>query len=79
MFLTRIGFGSTAVITGDTTQIDLPHRRDSGLLHAQTVLNDVEGITFTRFNSRDVVRHPIVQRIVDAYDNTDENERDERE
>ncbi len=67
MFLTRIGFGSTAVITGDDTQIDLPHRRDSGLVHVKEVLSDVNGITFTTFNSKDVVRHPLVQRIVEAY------------
>lgn len=67
MFLTRIGFGSTAVITGDDTQIDLPHRRDSGLLHVQNVLSNVKGITFTNFDSKDVVRHPLVQKIVDAY------------
>ncbi len=67
MFLTRIGFGSTAVVTGDVTQIDLPSRRDSGLLHVQRVLQDVNGITFTEFDSADVVRHPLVKRIVDAY------------
>ncbi|HQQ63233.1 MAG TPA: PhoH family protein [Pseudomonadales bacterium] len=68
MFLTRIGFGSTAVITGDSTQIDLPRGVRSGLLHACEVLDGVDGISFTRFSSRDVVRHPLVQRIVDAYD-----------
>lgn len=68
MFLTRIGFGSTAVITGDTTQVDLPRGTRSGLLHVVDVLGDVEGIHFTRFASRDVVRHPLVQRIVEAYD-----------
>ena len=68
MFLTRIGFGSTAVITGDVTQIDLPSSRQSGLRHVIEVLKDVEGITFTFFNARDVVRHPLVQRIVSAYD-----------
>lgn len=68
MFLTRIGFGSTAVITGDTSQIDLPRRSDSGLLHAAEVLGEIDGITFTRFTSADVVRHPLVQRIVDAYE-----------
>ncbi|MBT8148798.1 MAG: PhoH family protein [Pseudomonadales bacterium] len=67
MFLTRIGFGSTAVITGDDTQIDLPQRSQSGLLHVKRVLRDINGITFTQFNSRDVVRHPLVQRIVEAY------------
>ncbi|MBR9872571.1 MAG: PhoH family protein [Gammaproteobacteria bacterium] len=68
MFLTRIGFGSTAVITGDTTQVDLPRGQDSGLIHAASVLSNVRGIGFTRFESKDVVRHPLVQRIVEAYD-----------
>lgn len=68
MFLTRIGFGSTAVITGDDTQIDLPNRQHSGLLHVKQVLRDIAGITFTQFNAKDVVRHPMVQRIVEAYD-----------
>ncbi|MEM5273620.1 PhoH family protein [Cupriavidus taiwanensis] len=68
MFLTRIGFGSKAVITGDTTQIDLPKGQKSGLVEAQHVLRDVRGIACTRFSSIDVVRHPLVARIVDAYD-----------
>lgn len=68
MFLTRIGFGSTAVITGDITQIDLPRGTDSGLKHAMKVLDGVEGIGFTLFEAKDVVRHPLVQRIVRAYD-----------
>jgi len=68
MFLTRIGFGSTAVITGDCSQIDLPKGVSSGLVHAQEVLKSVEDISFTNFISRDVVRHPVVQSIVDAYD-----------
>ena len=68
MFLTRIGFGSTAVITGDCSQIDLPKGVSSGLVHAQEVLKSVEDISFTNFISRDVVRHPVVQCIVDAYD-----------
>ncbi len=68
MFLTRIGFGTTAVITGDPTQIDLPRGQASGLRHAVEVLKDVTGISFTHFTSKDVVRHPIVQRIVEAYD-----------
>jgi phosphate starvation-inducible PhoH-like protein len=67
MFLTRIGFGSTAVITGDITQIDLPRGQKSGLVNVRNVLRDVEGITFTHFSSRDVVRHPLVQKIVEAY------------
>ncbi|MED5314933.1 MAG: PhoH family protein [Pseudomonadota bacterium] len=68
MFLTRIGFGSTAVVTGDTSQIDLPKGTQSGLTHAATVLEDVAGITFTEFGNKDVVRHPLVQRVVSAYD-----------
>ena len=68
MFLTRIGFGSTVVVTGDITQVDLPHKTKSGLRHILDVLVDVEGISFTHFTSKDVVRHPLVQRIVEAYD-----------
>jgi phosphate starvation-inducible PhoH-like protein len=72
MFLTRIGFGSTAVVTGDMTQIDLPKATKSGLKDAIEVLRGVEGISFTFFESRDVVRHPLVARIVNAYDARDE-------
>jgi len=68
MFLTRVGFGSTAVVTGDVTQIDLPKDRPSGLRHVLEVLDGVEGISFTYFDARDVVRHPLVQRIVSAYE-----------
>jgi phosphate starvation-inducible PhoH-like protein len=68
MFLTRIGFGSTAVVTGDITQIDLPSEKMSGLRHVLKVLKEVEGISFTFFSVRDVVRHPLVQRIVEAYE-----------
>jgi phosphate starvation-inducible PhoH-like protein len=68
MFLTRIGFGSKAVITGDITQIDLPKGQPSGLVQAERILKKVRGIAFTRFNSDDVVRHPLVARIVDAYE-----------
>ncbi|MFM0059448.1 PhoH family protein [Paraburkholderia phytofirmans] len=68
MFLTRIGFGSKAVVTGDTTQVDLPRGHKSGLIEAQQVLADVRGIALTRFTSADVVRHPLVARIVEAYD-----------
>lgn len=68
MFLTRVGFGSTAVVTGDVTQIDLPSEKMSGLRHALVVLKEVEGISFTFFGVRDVVRHPLVQRIVLAYE-----------
>ena len=72
MFLTRIGFGSKAVITGDITQVDLPREKISGLRHAMHVLEDVSGVGITQFTAQDVVRHPLVKRIVDAY------ERDER-
>ncbi|SFN20347.1 PhoH family protein [Dokdonella immobilis] len=68
MFLTRIGFGSVAVITGDVTQTDLPRHLKSGLRDATDVLRNVDGISFTFFNSKDVVRHPLVQRIVRAYE-----------
>jgi phosphate starvation-inducible protein PhoH and related proteins len=68
MFLTRIGFGSTAVITGDATQVDLPRGAHSGLTHASNILDDVDGLGFTYFGNKDVVRHPLVQRIVAAYD-----------
>lgn len=68
MFLTRVGFGSTAVVTGDVTQIDLPSEKMSGLRHVLEVLKNVEGISFTFFDARDVVRHPLVQRIVSAYE-----------
>ena len=74
MFLTRIGFGSTAVVTGDVTQVDLPKGQRSGLRHATEVLKDVEGISFTFFNSKDVVRHPLVGRILDAYEAADRRE-----
>ena len=68
MFLTRIGFGSVAVITGDVTQVDLPRSVRSGLRHVVEVLRDVEGVSFTFFSARDVVRHPVVARIVRAYE-----------
>ncbi len=68
MFLTRIGYNSKAVITGDVTQIDLPSGKLSGLIEARTVISGVEGISFVHFNDRDVVRHPLVQRIVRAYE-----------
>ena len=71
MFLTRIGFGSTAVITGDPSQIDLPKGVKSGLRHAAEVLDGVEGISMTIFDAKDVVRHPLVQKIVTAYDDYD--------
>jgi phosphate starvation-inducible PhoH-like protein len=68
MFLTRIGFGSKCVVTGDVSQIDLPRGTDSGLIDAERVLRRVNGIAMTRFTSADVVRHPLVARIVEAYD-----------
>jgi len=72
MFLTRLGFGSTAVITGDLTQTDLPRTVKSGLRDALEVLHEVEGVSFTFFEARDVVRHPLVARIVNAYERRDE-------
>lgn len=75
MFLTRVGFGSTAVVTGDVTQIDLPSAKQSGLTHVLEVLKDVEGISFTFFGVRDVVRHPLVQRIVAAYEQYDKRQK----
>ena len=68
MFLTRIGFGTKAVITGDVTQIDLQKHQKSGLVEAQKILKDVKGLAFTQFLSADVVRHPLVQKIVNAYE-----------
>ena len=72
MFLTRIGFNSRAVITGDITQVDLPRGQKSGLRHAIEVIQDIPGISFNFFDSKDVVRHPVVARIVEAYDAYDE-------
>ncbi|MBR9813117.1 PhoH family protein [bacterium] len=74
MFLTRIGFGSTAVVTGDVSQVDLPRGQRSGLRHVMDVLGNVEGISFTRFAAEDVVRHPLVQRIVRAYEQAEQRE-----
>jgi hypothetical protein len=68
MFLTRLGFGSKAIITGDKTQVDLPRGKKSGIRAAEHILRNVEGIAFMEFSSIDVVRHPLVQRIIDAYD-----------
>ena len=73
MFLTRIGFGSRAVVTGDITQIDLPSRQESGLKNAMRILENVSDIAFTFFSPKDVVRHRLVQRIVEAYERDDEN------
>ena len=74
MFLTRIGLGSTAVITGDISQVDLPSNCKSGLRHVINVLKDIDGISFNFFSAQDVVRHPLVQRIVTAYEKLDENQ-----
>src|SRR5438128_12325934 len=67
MFLTRLGFGSKAVITGDVTQIDLPREQASGLISVQDILGSMDGIAFVRLSHKDVVRHKLVQRIVEAY------------
>ncbi len=77
MFLTRIGFGSKAVVTGDITQIDLPKISQSGLVEAIKVLDGVEGIGFTRFTEKDVVRHPVVQRIIMAYEKYEQEKESE--
>ncbi|WP_020562438.1 PhoH family protein [Methylosarcina fibrata] len=79
MFLTRVGFGSTAVVTGDLTQIDLPSEKMSGLKHVLDVLKNVEGISFTFFGVRDVVRHPLVQRIVSAYEDYEQKNKPTQE
>ena len=79
MFLTRIGFGSKAVVTGDVTQVDLPQGKTSGLREAQQLLSRVEGIRFVLFDERDVVRHPLVQSIIAAYDGLDRDRERERE
>ncbi|MBP7609662.1 MAG: PhoH family protein [Steroidobacteraceae bacterium] len=74
MFLTRLGFGSKAVVTGDITQVDLPRQQRSGLRHAIEVLRGVDGVAFTFFNALDVVRHPLVQRIVQAYERNSDSD-----
>ena len=68
MFLTRIGFGAKAVVTGDVTQIDLARGQKSGLIEARRILSEVRGIAITEFSANDVVRHPLVARIIDAYE-----------
>ena len=78
MFLTRLGFGSKAVVTGDVTQIDLPRKKMSGLRDALRILKGVEGISFSFFDGEDVVRHPLVKRIIKAYE-LDDEERERRE
>jgi phosphate starvation-inducible PhoH-like protein len=72
MFLTRIGFNSKAVITGDITQIDLPPERASGLIESKNILQDINGIKFVFFSKRDVVRHKLVQKIIQAYEELEE-------
>ncbi|OGS90242.1 MAG: hypothetical protein A2Z95_02385 [Gallionellales bacterium GWA2_60_18] len=79
MFLTRIGFGSKAGITGDVTQIDLAHGQKSGLFEARTVLEDVRGIAFSEFFAEDVVRCPLVQRIVAAYEHYEQQDKSMKE
>lgn len=74
MFLTRLGFGSKMVINGDTTQVDLPKRVSSGLIHAERVLTDVKGIGNIRFEAEDVIRHPLVAKVIRAYDNETDRE-----
>jgi phosphate starvation-inducible PhoH-like protein len=71
MFLTRLGFQSKAVVTGDITQIDLPDDKKSGLIHVREILAGTEGISFVDLDGRDVVRHPLVRRIVDAFEAAD--------
>jgi phosphate starvation-inducible PhoH-like protein len=73
MFLTRIGEGARAVLTGDITQIDLPRRGDSGLLHAVSILSGIEGIHFTFLHTQDVVRHPLIKKIIAAYEEGERN------
>ena len=67
MFLTRLGFNSKTIITGDITQIDLEKNIKSGLIEAQSLLNNIDGIAFSSFSNNDVVRHPLVKKIIDAY------------
>ncbi len=79
MFLTRLGFGSKIVITGDITQIDLPAERKSGLIQVREILKDIQGIKFVYLTSKDVVRHSLVQKIVDAYKQYEENQNKDKE
>lgn len=75
MFLTRLGEGSKAVVTGDVTQMDLPDGKASGLIHAVSILDGVEGVAVERLSARDVVRHPLVMRIIRAYEKDDEKQK----
>jgi phosphate starvation-inducible PhoH-like protein len=77
MFLTRLGFGSKAIITGDVTQVDLPEGKKSGLREARNILSNVDGIRFFDFSDRDVVRHPLVAKVVVAYDRAEKERRGE--
>ena len=70
MFLTRIGFTSKVVVTGDVTQTDLPGSSTSGLIHALSILKNIDDIGFANFDTQDVVRHPLVKKIIDAYDSS---------
>lgn len=79
MFLTRIGFSSKAVVTGDVTQIDLPHDKASGLKEVQKVLKNIEGIAFCYLSEKDVVRHPLVQKIITAYEKYNQSQKQKRE
>jgi phosphate starvation-inducible protein PhoH and related proteins len=74
MFLTRIGFGATAVVNGDVTQTDLARGQKSGLIEARRILDGVRGLAFTQFGAQDVVRHPLVARIIDAYEKHQQQE-----
>jgi len=78
MFLTRIGYNSKAVVTGDITQIDLPPQKDSGLIQAKSILRDIEGISFAFFSEKDVIRHKLVQKIIQAYEKSDQARPDQR-
>jgi len=73
MFLTRLGFHAKAVITGDITQVDLPEDRQSGLIQIRSILKGIKGIEFVYFTERDVVRHPLVQEIIKAYERAEKN------
>jgi len=75
MFLTRLGFSSKAVITGDVTQTDLPEGKVSGLIEAKEILEGIDGIGFSYFSTEDVIRHPLVQEIIDAYEKMDQRKR----
>jgi phosphate starvation-inducible PhoH-like protein len=79
MFLTRLGFSSKAVITGDITQVDLPENKTSGLIEIQSILRGIEGIEFVYFSDKDVVRHPLVQEIIKAYERVEERRHRQKE